>query len=461
MRIRTGLAMALTAALLTTSSANAGSKIANDLSSALASGPESVRIIVRAKAKTLSQATVQRYRVAPGSYALKGDALVAMRKHQAVESRKELGNFLAGASVSSYAGQPASVRNVKDLWIVNAYSAEVTPEIVKQLDSRQDVEGVYLDRVIKFIEPVTPVKMDDDTSSAAPKAWGVERVHSPEVWKLGFKGEGVVIGHIDTGADGTHPALKGRILHFKDFTKQQRAEAYDDQGHGTHTAGSIVGAKNGIGVAPEAKLIVAKALDAQGSGGLSGLMNSMQWMLDPDGKGRPFAVNNSWGADRGAMGDEAGMFRDAVKAWVDAGILPLFSSGNSGANTDCIPASYPESFAVGATTNTDKAAYFSSGCKSTWDGQTYIRPDVGAPGQAIVSAAPGGGYVSMDGTSMACPHAAGVVALIKNAKPAITPAEMVKVLNNTALDLGAPGKDTRFGNGLIDALKAVQAVQAK
>jgi subtilisin family serine protease len=62
---------------------------------------------------------------------------------------------------------------------------------------------------------------------------------------------------------------------------------------------------------------------------------------------------------------------------------------------------------------------------------------------------------------MACPHAAGVVALIKNAKPAITPAEMVKVLNNTALDLGAPGKDTRFGNGLIDALKAVQAVQAK
>lgn len=449
MKVRTGLAIALAAALLSPMTASAGGTIAPELARALETAPASVKILIRAKARPLAKAQVESLRAG-------ADGMVQVRRREAAESRRELAAFLkTGGGVRVEADGTPAARGVKDLWIVNAFGAEVSRAMVERLAARKDVERLYLDKKVKFIQeqPAAP----SEPERPAAKAWGVVKIQAPVVWKkLKVKGAGAVIGHIDTGADGAHPALKGRILHFKDFTKAAKEAPYDDEGHGTHTAGTIAGIKSAIGVAPAAQLVVAKALDGQGSGELSWLLASMQWMLDPDGKGRPCAVSNSWGADRDALGDSADVFRDAVKAWVDAGIVPLFSSGNSGPDSQGVPGAYPESYAIGATDSKNKDADFSSGSNSEWDGQTYVRPDVSAPGVDVYSAAPSGKYVKMSGTSMACPHVAGVVALMKSARSSITVAEIVKILNETSKDLGAAGKDTRFGFGLVDALAAVK-----
>ncbi len=461
MRIRTGLALALATLVLSPWTVCAKTKLSPDVMKAMGSKAP-VRILVRAKARPLSAEIVAAMEASAGKLAKSPEAMLSLRKQQAADSRKELDAFLrANAAVTAQAEGIPNVRHLKDLWFVNAYALEASSEMVGKLAAREDVEQLILDRKVRFIRPHAAAETPERPAPAA-KAWGVVKVNAPTVWKkLKVTGKGAVIGHIDTGADGSHPALKGRILHFKDFTKAAKEAAYDDEGHGTHTAGSIVGIKSKIGVAPGAQLVVAKALDGQGSGELSWLLAAMQWMLDPDGKGRPCAVSNSWGADRDALGDSAGVFRDAVKAWRDAGIVPLFSSGNSGPDSQGVPGAYPESYAIGATDSADRDADFSSGSNSEWDGQSYIRPDVAAPGVDVYSAAPGGKYVKMDGTSMACPHVAGVVALIKSAKPSLTVAEIEKILTDTAKDLGPAGKDTRFGAGLVDALKAVKAARGE
>jgi len=460
MQIRSGLAIAL-AFLFTPLSSFAADKVAPELARALdAATPNAmVRILVRAKAKSIAPASIESAKGPAG--VLSADAMVALRKQQAADSRKDLEVFLKnaqGASIQSNGG--AQARNMKDLWIVNSYALEASPSLVNQLKSRTDVEMVYLDKKVKFLDRN---KSKVKAATAKDAAWGVAQINAPQVWeKLKVDGTGAIVGHIDTGVDGNHPAFAGRILSFKDFTNTTSSTVpFDDEGHGSHTAGTILGGTNGIGVAPGAKLIAAKGLDAQGSGQLSGLLAAMQWMLNPDGAPRPCAVSNSWGADRGALGDQAGVFRDAVKAWVDAGIVPCFSSGNSGPDSEGIPGAYPESFAVGATDSANGVADFSSGSTSNWDGQNFIRPDVSAPGVDVFSAAPGGSYVKMSGTSMACPHVAGTVALLHAAKPSLTVDQIEKILADTSLDLGTPGKDTRFGSGLIDAFKAVQAAQGK
>src|SRR5690606_36189086 len=103
------------------------------------------------------------------------------------------------------------------------------------------------------------------------------------------------------------------------------------------------------------------------------------------------------------------------------------------------------SFAAGATDSSDKIAYFSSRGPITWSGVQYTKPDVSAPGVGIISAKPGGGYQSMDGTSMACPHVSGAAALLYAINPDYTVAQVKHLLKDTAQDLGAPGHDNNFG----------------
>ncbi|MBI3891199.1 MAG: S8 family serine peptidase [Candidatus Wallbacteria bacterium] len=448
-RFRAVLALAVVL-LNPLSSLVAGDRVLSKVPQSRGAFDAGIRIIVRARPGSLPRVLVPGAR---NESSPSPDVLVALRRSQADGARRNLEAFLRSRGQST-------ARNLEDLWIVNAFALEATPDLVKELQRRGDVEAVYPDRYVKLV-PTTSAQ-PQSPEPPADVAWGVAKTRATEVWEqLKVRGAGATIGHIDTGVDAAHPALAGRILLFKNFINPNLPQPYDDNGHGTHTAGSIVGSANGIGVAPAAKLIVAKALDGNGSGRLSGLLAAMQWMLNPDGMDRPVAVSNSWGGPRNSLYQEEGVFRDAVKAWVDAGIVPLFSSGNSGPNTECVPGAYPESFAVGATDKNDVDADFSSGAESTWDGQTYIRPDLAAPGVVVYSAAPGGYYAWMSGTSMACPHVAGVVALMKSARPSITASEITKILTESGTDLGRPGKDTRFGFGLIDAMKAVTAARSQ
>jgi len=348
--------------------------------------------------------------------------------------------------------------NLISLWIVNGAVIQATTAEVKEIRKLSNVASVKPSRYRIWVSP------DIERSAVTPfdpksVQWSIQKVNAPEVWSdLKIDGTGIVVGHLDTGIDAEHPALAGKVLAFRDFTAEPQTAPYDDQGHGTHTAGTIAGS-DGVGVAPGVKLRVGKVFDKNGGAEDAPLLQAMQWVMDPDGvpetNDGPRLVSNSWGSD--TTTDRT--FWDAVQAWVSAGIVPVFAAGNNGPSGKVgTPAGYPNAWAVAATTKSDGLAYFSSVGPSVWDGITLVKPDIAAPGQSVISCAVGGGLVSNSGTSMACPHVAGLVALIRQADPALTIDQVRAVAESTAVDLGNPGKDTKFGSGRFNALACITKV---
>ncbi|MDP7423730.1 MAG: S8 family serine peptidase, partial [bacterium] len=389
---------------------------------------------------------------------VRGQAAAVCRALRAMarSSQRELLQFINS--------QPqGAVDRVESLWAVNAVLFKARRDVIESVAKRDDVEVVYYDETLQLPdEPTGPPEVLGNVDVI----WSVAKVKAPQVWKeLEFTGEGVIVGHIDTGADKDHPDLAGKIVSFRDFTNDGvQGEPYDDQGHGTHTAGTICGGNasgSGIGVAPDARLLVAKVFTGSGGTESSWLLKSMQWMLDPDDnpdtEDAPRVVSNSWGSNS-TTND---YYWDIVEAWVAAGIFPCFASGNNGSAgmSSCgTPANFPHSFAVGATDNNNKLAYFSSKGPSTWNGTTFIKPQISSPGDDVTSSLAGGGWGTKSGTSMACPNVAGVVALLLQADPKITVSDMISILEATALDLGEEGNDNYYGRGLIDALAACEFV---
>ncbi|NCB38655.1 MAG: hypothetical protein EOM80_07790 [Erysipelotrichia bacterium] len=361
------------------------------------------------------------------------------------------------------AGLPGIVKspmkaNVTPLWIANSFAIDATEAQIEKI--------ARLPNVAEVVRSEYRIYVDKDINKKAVKAdpaviqWSVQKVRAPEVWQnFRIDGAGVVVGVLDTGIDGKHPAFEGKLLAFKDFTLDASPEPTDTQGHGTHVCGSIAGSQ-GVGVAPGARLIVGRVFDNKGGTTEDVLLAGMQWMLDPDGmpetSDSPKLINNSWGSNDST----SKTFWVAVENWVQAGILPVFAAGNNGMWGGKVgtPAAFPHSWAVAATTQTDALAYFSSQGPVAWDGAPLMKPDVAAPGDKIISCAIGGGLVSNSGTSMACPHVAGVAALMYQADPTLTIEQARLIAEETAKDLGAAGKDGKFGSGLIDSYKIVEKI---
>ena len=385
------------------------------------------------------------------------------RRQVAAESTQEIRALLRSSPPGDGRASADPGAGIRYLWVANAVAAEVDRDQLAALRATDSVRKVILDREIRWLDARALAAPAPAPAGDGPENYGLGKIQAPAAWdEFATKGEGVRVGHIDTGVDANHPAMQGKVVAFRDFING-RSDSYDDQGHGTHSAGSIVG--EGVGVAPAATLVVAKALNQFGSGSFSQLMEAMQWMLDPDGdpstQDQPELVSNSWGADRASVGDEEQIFRDVVKAWREAGIVPVFAAGNAGFGTQSIPGGYPEAFAVGATDEQDHVADFSTGGPGDWDGETFVKPDVAAPGVAIVSAMPGGGYQTMNGTSMACPHVAGAVALVLSKHPDATVDQVIEALQTSAVDLGDSGHDGRYGDGRIDVLEAMRKLGGK
>jgi len=224
------------------------------------------------------------------------------------------------------------------------------------------------------------------------------------------------------------------------------------------------GGANKIGVAPRAKWIAAKGCEDV-SCSLTALLASGQWMLAPThlqgshprADKRPDVVSNSWGG----AGDDI-FYRSTVQAWVASGIFPVFSNGGSGpaCGTVAAPASYPESYGVGAFDMNDAIASFSSRGPSPL--RSKIKPDIAAPGVNIRSSVPGG-YSVFSGTSMATPHVAGTVALVWSAHPSLRRdiAGTRAVLDDSAADVsnlqcgGSADDNNVWGEGRLDAFAAV------
>ncbi len=370
--------------------------------------------------------------------------------------------------------QQGEVRRYRRFWIINAIAVEATDRVFEALRQHPAVAAIRQNPVIPGPRPIP-------SRQIAPQqayTWGLQKIRVPEAWRtFEVQGEGVVVGVIDSGIDPNHPDLRGKIRPQNGWFDpiNGRPDPYDDDpdGHGTHVAGTIAGGNASgthIGVAPRATLIVAKGLDATGIGTFEWLTACMQWMLDPDGDPNTDdgadVVNNSWGGST----DSPNMipeWEDILNSWVAARIFPAFAIGNEGPGprTTASPGDYPMAFGVGATDVNDGIADFSSRGPVFWTGiGEIVKPDVSAPGVDILSAIPGGGYASYQGTSTACPHVAGTVALmlslaIKNRRLADVDVDFLKrALEETAVDLGAPGKDNDYGSGRIDAFEALRRI---
>jgi len=354
--------------------------------------------------------------------------------------------------------QTGMVSGIHTYRIVNAISMNATRDIIETIAARADVNVVVENEII----PLPPITESNINSN---HVWGIEKIRANEVWAAyGITGDGVVVGSLDTGVDNTHPDISGQFRggprDFYDAVDNVFTAPFDRHGHGTHTVGTMVGQdKSGvpIGVAPGAQWIAAGAFTSSG-GSSAAILRAMDYMVDPDGDPNtddaPDIVNNSWGSDDG----RSTTFQPAIQNWVALGIFPMFANGNAGPNPGTVgsPASAPEAFGIGSTTEADGISSFSSRGPSPITNE--IKPEVSAPGSDIRSSLPGGKYANWNGTSMATPHVSGVVALLKQADPKLTIASIRSILEETSIDLGSNGEDNDFGHGRVDAFAAVSFV---
>jgi subtilisin len=273
--------------------------------------------------------------------------------------------------------------------------------------------------------------------------WGVARLGLDG---LPYTGKGVRIAVLDTGIDVNHPDLRTVSRQGFSVIDGKRPTA-DDNGHGTHVAGTIAAQRNGIGivgVAPGATVYSVKVLDEKGSGKLSGLIEGLSWCIDHRIRVANLSLSSS---------TENQTFRDAIAAARKAGITLVCAAGNNGPgpNTVGYPAKFPEAVAVAATDENDEIATFSARGKEI---------TVAAPGVNIKSTWPKRRYKTTSGTSMASPHVTGVVALMLEADPSLTPSEIKAVLQSTAARL-PDLKPEEQGAGMINAASAIERVARK
>lgn len=319
----------------------------------------------------------------------------------------------------------------------------------RRMDEFAHVPGVARVMLNPNVRPY-PIRFDIGYGATPPKGQGVEanisQVYADQVWKLGFTGQGIVVGGQDTGYDWQHPALRrayrgvnaaGEVDHNYNWHDAWASTSapFDDDQHGTHTMGTILGDDgqgNQIGMAPGARWIGCRNMQ-RGLGNPASYTDCMEFFLAPypldgdpfrdgDVSKAPDVVNNSWGCPD-VEGCDDPILEPATAAFQAAGIMMVVSAGNDGPACGTAyepPARYATVFSVGASNAQGQIAGFSSRGPVEEGGQTpLMKPDITAPGDNIRSSLPGGGYGTASGTSMAGPHVAGLVALIWSANPAL------------------------------------------
>jgi serine protease AprX len=385
----------------------------------------------------------------------------------------------AGAAV-----QRAHGKLGRGLSIVGGASALLTGGQILALANDPDVEYVSLDQVVT----ATFDPLDGAARASSP---GILEVGAPEAWRqLGVTGKGVGVAILDSGI-APHPDLAGRIVAAVDFTGGNTSGALvppsDPGGHGTHVAGLVGGdgaASGGAyaGVAPGANLIDVRVIGASGSTNVSTLIAGMQWVLAHRADYNIRVVNLSAG------GPATTSYRDdplasAAEVLVFSGITVVVSAGNHGPleRTITSPGTDPYVITVGgiddsgtATIVDDALTLWSSRGVTPVDG--LAKPDVVAPGRKIVSLrSPGStldlalpdrlvagldplvpAYFRLSGTSMAAPEVSGVVALMLEGTPTLTPAQVKARLMGTAIALPFGSPETT-GSGMVSAVAAVAA----
>ena len=373
-------------------------------------------------------------------------------------------------------------------YLVNGLAIEGGPLLKLWLDSRPEVDRVLQNPVLRPLRAPAPgARGGAEPPNSTP--WNLQLIGADRVWRdFGVTGEGVVVGQSDSGVDGEHPELSGNYrgrltnddLNWFDPWNNSGRPA-DAGGHGTHTLGTILG--RSTGVAPGAEWIGCTNL-ARNLANPSLYLDCMQFMLAPFPQGGDPLVdgvpsmaadvlNNSWGCPP-VEGCDPNALLDAARALRHAGIFVVVSAGNEGPFCGSVSdplALYDEVFSVGAVNQQGVLAFFSSVGPVTADGSQRTKPDILAPGMNVLSAFSGATYEFLDGTSMAGPHVAGVVALMWAANPALLGDidTTEEILHATAREYqGQPpacgSQDKKpyngTGYGVLDAYAAVEAALA-
>ena len=383
------------------------------------------------------------------------------------------------------------------LWMANALYFDATKAAINDLARRNDIEMMGYAKEYNWIP-------EDDTprpaSATREITQNVIQVGANKVWEQGYMGQGVVVAVIDTGVNYNHVDLATHLWdggsefpHHGYDVKNNDNDPMDDHGHGSHCSGTVLGdgtAGSQTGMAPAATLMCVKCLDYSGNGGAQNISEGIQWAVEHgcDMFSMSLGLPNSTIPDRTLL-------RHTCEAALDAGIVAAIAAGNEGSNTwqypipnnvrvpgSCPPPYMDEvqgenpggltcSVCVGAVDYNDNAAYFTSRGPVTWQNTEFgdypynpgiglIRPDVCAPGVDIKSLnyQSNYGYTTMSGTSMATPCVAGCMALMLSKDINLTPSEVCRILEETAVPL-ATGKSNTYGFGRVDVFQAVEAIQ--
>ncbi len=375
-------------------------------------------------------------------------------------------SFIASNEIYVYQGTRNTLELITDLPGVESVHAPVEAHI--------DTGGLETWNNYSAIDP-------QETTQAVTD-WGLTATHATDFWStFSDTGENIRVANIDTGVQYNHPALAnayqcaganpGDPSCWYDPTNVCPAGTpCDNNGHGTHTMGTMVGSNSSslaynVGMAPGATWIACKGC-ADTNCANDTLQACAEWILAPGGDpdNRPQIVNNSWG---GAGGED--WFLATVKAWRAAGIFPAFSAGNEGTCSSVgSPSDYQESFSAGSYSSDGAISAFSSKGPGGFGDDPYVKPNLVAPGSFINSSLPTNTWGYESGTSMASPHVAGAVALLWSCAPYLKGNidETFQILQQSADpapdggSCGAPAAGTSgnytFGNGYLNVLAAGQ-----
>lgn len=382
---------------------------------------------------------------------------------------------------------------VKAFWINNAILVKnATPALIHTFRTQRSVLRLEAaDKIVARINEPMVHEVEEESTRVGRNMleWGIEIINAPAAWEI-TTGEGITLSNIDTGVRYTHEAVAdsyrglledGTYDHDYNWLDPQTVPQnapFDNNGHGTHTMGTIIGSEStGIGVAHGSKWIAAKGC-ASSSCSNAHLMESAEYVLCPtrqDGSDvnctlGADVVSNSWGGGRGST-----TYLTYIEAWRDAGSIPVFSQGNSGSS--CATANSPGDLGivigVGSTTSAETLSSFSS--RGPGVGSANFpdqKPDISAPGSAVRSSyyTSDTAYASLSGTSMAAPHVSGLVGLLLSANPSLEYDDIYSILTRSAVQtLGKPDgvvsacdgvgyevyPNYFYGYGRIDALEAV------
>ncbi len=473
------------------------------------------------KAKISGRVQAQMSQSDPIDVVLQLESLDMRPYTRGIEDKATKGRIVYRTLTDHAASTQAPVRKLleqwnvpyKSYWVANIIATRLTVRQVLEIAKQRAVVRILSDAPVTFTRPIPANDYSSISLRGEPQVtWGIQRILADSVWAKGIKGHGVVVGGQDTGYKWDVDGIKDKYRGFDGTTVDHNYSWHDaisdynpvngdssnpcglnleapcdDHGHGTHTMGTMVGENDTLqyGVAPEATWIGCRCME-RGWGKPSTYIDCFQWFIaptntdnkQPDPAMAPAVINNSWGCppNEGCNPDNYDIMRQVVDNVKAAGIVVVVSAGNDGGggcSTIRNPAAiYEGSFTVGALSPNDTIARFSSRGEVLSDSSHRTKPDITAPGVRVLSQLPDGSFRAWNGTSMAGPHVAGVVALMISANPSLAGHVDVieEIITSTARRKFSPidSCDTDpmtipnnvYGYGVINALKAVKKALA-